>query len=128
MMKLKITGVRFSAKYCVICIFRPVVVTGACTCHFTISQILNKSTKISKNQNKPTQGPSHNYMSENAILLKSGQAWATLYTGAFWKTFGTGYFFCYGAKFFFLGVSWGWGPSPPYCILVKGFHQLVQIW
>ena len=51
------TGVRFSAKYCVICIFRPVVVTGACTCHLTISQILNKSTKISKNQNKPTQLP-----------------------------------------------------------------------
>ena len=38
-------------------------------------QILDKSTKIVKNQNKPTQGPSHNYMSENAILLKSGQAW-----------------------------------------------------
>ena len=68
------TPVHFSAISCVICIFRPVVVTGAWTCHLTISQILNKSTKISKNQNKPTQGPSHNYMSENAILLKSGQA------------------------------------------------------
>ena len=66
--------VHFSAISCVICIFRPVVVTGTSTCHFTLSQILNKSTKISKNQNKPTQGPSHNYMLENAILLKSGQA------------------------------------------------------
>ena len=40
-----------------ICIFRPVVWTGAWTCHLTISQILNKSTKSSKNQNKPTQLP-----------------------------------------------------------------------
>ena len=46
-----------SAIICVICIFRPVVWTGAWTCHLTISQILNKSTKISKNQNKPTQLP-----------------------------------------------------------------------
>ena len=68
------TPVHFSAISCVICIFRPVVVTGTSTCHFTLSQILNKTPKISKNQNKPTQGPSHNYMLENAILLKSGQA------------------------------------------------------
>ena len=70
-----ITLVHLSAMSSVICIFRPVVVTGTLTCHFTLSQILNKSTKISKNQNKPTQGPSHNYVSKNAILLKSGQAW-----------------------------------------------------
>ena len=52
-----ITPVHFSAISCVICIFRPVVVTGTSTSHFTLSQILNKSTKISKNQNKPTQLP-----------------------------------------------------------------------
>ena len=52
------TPVHFSAISCVICIFRPVVVTGTSTCHFTLSQILNKSTKIFKNQNKPPQGPS----------------------------------------------------------------------
>ena len=35
----------------------PAVVTGTCICHFTLSQILDKSTKINKNQNKPTQLP-----------------------------------------------------------------------
>jgi len=45
------------AWFVMICIFRPVVWTGAWTCHLTISQILNKSTKSSKNQNKPTQLP-----------------------------------------------------------------------
>ena len=54
---ISLTPVHFSVISCVICIFRPIVVTGAWTCHLTISQILNKSTKISKNQNKPTQLP-----------------------------------------------------------------------
>ena len=38
------------------------MVTGTSTYDFTLSQILNKSTKISKNQNKPTEGPNHNYI------------------------------------------------------------------
>ena len=66
------------AWFVMICIFRPVVWTGAWTCHLTISQILNKSTKSSKNQNKPTQLPvttTCRKIAENAILLKSEQVW-----------------------------------------------------